>query len=206
MMQQSLRAAPSMKKRAKSVYNQRNLGTIKERKKEKKQEAESASEQIIMRILRMRCVRFFFFAPYFCVELSTDGADAPPGPGRRSSSRSSCRSWPRCRRNTSSMRARWRSASSSASRTATPSRPFPRSPRIDPASSAPPPCCRFPLPRYAPPPHIGYQFNALSPPSCFAPRSATIPIFFRPANHLYVVYKGYRTGHQLTFVQALLIV
>ena len=137
MMQQSLRAAPSMKKRAKSVYNQRNLGTIKERKKEKKQEAESASEQIIMRILRMRCVRYFFFAPYFCVELSTDGADAPPGPGRRSSSRSSCRSWPRCRRNTSNTRARWRSASSSASRTATPSRPFPRSLRIDPASPAP---------------------------------------------------------------------
>ena len=81
MMQQSLRAAPSMKKRAKSVYNQRNLGTIKERKKEKKQEAESASEQIIMRILRMRCVRFFFFAPYFCVELETDGADAPRRPG-----------------------------------------------------------------------------------------------------------------------------
>ena len=136
MMQQSLRAAPSMKKRAKSVYNQRNLGTIKERKKEKKQEAESASEQIIMRILRMRCVRFFF-AAYFCVELSTDGADAPPGPGRRSSSRSSCRSWPRCRRNTSSTRGRWRSASSSASRTATPSRPFPRSPRIDPGAPAP---------------------------------------------------------------------
>ncbi|KAF9481580.1 cytoplasm protein [Pholiota conissans] len=54
MMQQSLRAAPSIKKRAKSVYTQRNLGTIKERKKEKKQETESASEQIIMRILRMR--------------------------------------------------------------------------------------------------------------------------------------------------------
>lgn len=54
MMQQSLRAAPSIKKRAKSVYSQRNLGTIKERKKEKKQETESASEQIIMRILRMR--------------------------------------------------------------------------------------------------------------------------------------------------------
>ncbi|PPQ80348.1 hypothetical protein CVT25_003631 [Psilocybe cyanescens] len=54
MMQQSLRSAPSIKKRAKSVYSQRNLGTIKERKKEKKQETETASEQIIMRILRMR--------------------------------------------------------------------------------------------------------------------------------------------------------
>jgi len=54
MMQQSLRGAPSIKKRAKSVYSQRNLGTIKERKKEKKKEQETSSEQIIMRILRMR--------------------------------------------------------------------------------------------------------------------------------------------------------
>jgi len=54
MMQQTLRSAPSIKKRTKSVYQQRNLGTIKERKKEKKQESETASEQIIMRILRMR--------------------------------------------------------------------------------------------------------------------------------------------------------
>ncbi|PPQ75663.1 hypothetical protein CVT26_001891 [Gymnopilus dilepis] len=54
MMQQTLRAAPSIKKRAKSVYSQRNLGTIKERKKEKKQETETQSEQVIMRILRMR--------------------------------------------------------------------------------------------------------------------------------------------------------
>ena len=53
-MQQTLRAAPSIKKRAKSVYSQRNLGTIKERKKEKKQETETQSEQVIMRILRMR--------------------------------------------------------------------------------------------------------------------------------------------------------
>jgi len=54
MMQQSLRTAPSTKKRAKSVYSQRNLGTIKERKKEKQQETEVTSEQTIMRILRMR--------------------------------------------------------------------------------------------------------------------------------------------------------
>ena len=38
MMQQTLRAAPTIKKRAKSVYQQRNLGTIKDRKREKKQE------------------------------------------------------------------------------------------------------------------------------------------------------------------------
>ena len=60
MMQQSLRIAPPMKKRAKSVYAQRNLGTIKERKKEKQQETEVTSEQTIMRILRMRYVLCFF--------------------------------------------------------------------------------------------------------------------------------------------------
>ncbi|KAG6857032.1 hypothetical protein H0H87_010705 [Tephrocybe sp. NHM501043] len=56
MMQQNLRSAPAVKKRAKSVYSQRNLGTIKERKKEKRQEKEVTSEETIMRILRMRFV------------------------------------------------------------------------------------------------------------------------------------------------------
>lgn len=56
MMQQSLRDAPSVKKRAKSVYAQRNLGTIKERKKEKRQEKEVTNGETIMRILRMRFV------------------------------------------------------------------------------------------------------------------------------------------------------
>ena len=59
MMQQTLRAQPSMKKRAKSVYSQRNLGTIKDRKREKKQEKEVSNGETIMRILRMRCVFFF---------------------------------------------------------------------------------------------------------------------------------------------------
>ncbi|KII90117.1 hypothetical protein PLICRDRAFT_40318 [Plicaturopsis crispa FD-325 SS-3] len=54
MMQQSLRASPSVKKRAKSVYQQRNLGTIKERKKEKQQEKEVTNGETILRILRMR--------------------------------------------------------------------------------------------------------------------------------------------------------
>lgn len=56
MMQQTFRDTSSMKKRVKSVYNQRNLGTIKERKKEKQQETETkpTSELTIMRILRMR--------------------------------------------------------------------------------------------------------------------------------------------------------
>ncbi|KAJ6581995.1 hypothetical protein B0H19DRAFT_1117211 [Mycena capillaripes] len=54
MMQQSLRSAPSTKKRAKSVYAQRNLGTIKERKKEKREEKDVSDGETIMRILRMR--------------------------------------------------------------------------------------------------------------------------------------------------------
>jgi hypothetical protein len=65
MMQQSLRSAPAMKKRAKSVFAQRNLGTIKERKKEKREEKEATSEETIMRILRMRYANsmllLFFF-------------------------------------------------------------------------------------------------------------------------------------------------
>jgi hypothetical protein len=56
MMQQTLRASPSIKKRAKSVYSQRNLGTIKDRKREKKEEKEVGSGETIMRILRMRYV------------------------------------------------------------------------------------------------------------------------------------------------------
>lgn len=56
MMQQSLRASPSVKKRAKSVYAQRNLGTIKNRKKEKQQEKEVSNGETILRILRMRYV------------------------------------------------------------------------------------------------------------------------------------------------------
>ncbi|TFK24862.1 cytoplasm protein [Coprinopsis marcescibilis] len=55
MMQQTLRSAPTIKKRAKSVYQQRNLGTIRQRKKEKKKdESEGTSEETILRILRMR--------------------------------------------------------------------------------------------------------------------------------------------------------
>jgi hypothetical protein len=41
--------------RSKSVYNQRNLGTIKAHKKVKAQ-AESSNAEIILRILRMQCV------------------------------------------------------------------------------------------------------------------------------------------------------
>lgn len=54
LMQQTLRAAPTVKKRAKTVYSQRNLGTIRDRKREKKQEAPGGSGDMILRILRMR--------------------------------------------------------------------------------------------------------------------------------------------------------
>jgi len=54
MMQQNLRGAPSMKRRVKSVYQQRNLGTIKDRKREKSKQAENSNGEVIMRILRMR--------------------------------------------------------------------------------------------------------------------------------------------------------
>lgn len=56
LMQQNLRADPTVKKRAKSVYSQRNLGTIKERKREKKQDAQQGNGDMILRILRMRKV------------------------------------------------------------------------------------------------------------------------------------------------------
>jgi len=54
MMQQSLRAAPSLRKKAKTVYNQKNLGTIRQKKREKKQSKDVSSGDVIMRILRMR--------------------------------------------------------------------------------------------------------------------------------------------------------
>lgn len=54
LMQQSLRAAPTVKKRAKTVYSQRNLGTIRDRKREKKREAPAGNGDMILRILRMR--------------------------------------------------------------------------------------------------------------------------------------------------------
>jgi len=54
MMQQGMGETPSIKKRAKSVYNQRNLGTIKNRKKEKKEQKEVSNGETVLRILRMR--------------------------------------------------------------------------------------------------------------------------------------------------------
>ena len=58
MMQQHLRA-PTTKKRAKTVYAQKNLGTIRDKKRQRRQEKEKEKtngSEMIMRILRMRCV------------------------------------------------------------------------------------------------------------------------------------------------------
>ena len=55
LMQNMLRSTLTIKKRAKSVYQSKNLGTIKNRKKEKQQTVKEDSDgEIILRILRMR--------------------------------------------------------------------------------------------------------------------------------------------------------
>ena len=57
LMQNMLRSTSTIKKRAKSVYQSKNLGTIKNRKKEKQQTTkEDSNGEIILRILRMRCL------------------------------------------------------------------------------------------------------------------------------------------------------
>jgi len=82
-MQQRLRAAPSIKKRAKSVYSQRNLGTIKNRKREKKEEKEVGGGETIMRILRMRYV---FSTQTSGFSFCTVPTLMPPGPSRPNTS------------------------------------------------------------------------------------------------------------------------
>ena len=56
MMQMSLRKAPTLRKKMKTVKAHRNMGTMKDRKKEKKRAAQEESEHgdIILKILRMR--------------------------------------------------------------------------------------------------------------------------------------------------------
>jgi hypothetical protein len=97
-MQQRLRMAPSIKKRAKSVYSQRNLGTIKNRKREKKEEKEVGGGETIMRILRMR----FVFSTQTSGFSSFTYTDARPDRIHPTSSRNNCRSWRRCRPNRNS--------------------------------------------------------------------------------------------------------
>jgi len=57
LMQNMLRSTSTIKNRAKSVYQSKNLGTIKNRKKEKQQTTkEDSNGEIILRILRMRYI------------------------------------------------------------------------------------------------------------------------------------------------------
>ena len=92
-IQQRLRTAPSIKKRAKSVYSQRNLGTIKNRKREKKEEKEVGGGETIMRILRM----WYVFPTQTSGFSSCTYTDALPDRIRPTSSHNNCRSWRRCR-------------------------------------------------------------------------------------------------------------
>lgn len=57
MQRQLLSKSDSILSRSKSVYSQRNLGTIRARKIEKKQQA-STSGEMILRVLRMQYVLF----------------------------------------------------------------------------------------------------------------------------------------------------
>ncbi|KAG9095248.1 hypothetical protein FRC06_009982 [Ceratobasidium sp. 370] len=54
VMQENLRSSSSTVRRAKSVYSQNSLGTIKQRKREKKKGEKNQNSDIILRILRMR--------------------------------------------------------------------------------------------------------------------------------------------------------
>lgn len=54
VMQENLRSSSSTVRRAKSVYSQNSLGTIKQRKREKKKDGKNQNSDIILRILRMR--------------------------------------------------------------------------------------------------------------------------------------------------------
>lgn len=69
--QASLRKAGTVK-RAKSVFQQRNLGTIRSAKKDKKKASDptsSGNADIILRILRMRCVSVILLAGFALLTL-----------------------------------------------------------------------------------------------------------------------------------------
>lgn len=84
LMQNMLRSTSTIKKRAKSVYQSKNLGTIKNRKQQKQQTTkEDSNGEIILRILRMR---------YFSLTLKIRQLDSfyRIGAGLPTSSFSSC--------------------------------------------------------------------------------------------------------------------
>jgi hypothetical protein len=85
VMQLTLRAAPSIKKRVKSIYSQRNLGIIKDRKREKEEDSPNA-------------VRFLYSTLGVSRPEPTPmpPSSAPPDRIRSSSSRNNCTCWRRC--------------------------------------------------------------------------------------------------------------
>jgi len=87
LMQQSLRDSPAVKKRAKTVYSQRNLGTIKERKKEKKQQTHQGNGDMILRILRMRPGTQEFIAQQFSVAASAQAEQERRAESRKTTSK-----------------------------------------------------------------------------------------------------------------------
>ncbi|KAG8908954.1 hypothetical protein FRB99_000057 [Tulasnella sp. 403] len=84
LMQQNLREAPTVKKRAKTVYSQRNLGTIKERKKEKKRDTQQGNAEMILRILRMRPGTSDFISQQLEMVASTQAEQEKRAAARRS--------------------------------------------------------------------------------------------------------------------------
>ncbi|KAG9046239.1 hypothetical protein FS837_004800 [Tulasnella sp. UAMH 9824] len=87
LMQQTLRGAPTIKKRAKTVYSQRNLGTIRDRKREKKQEASGGGGDMILRILRMRPNCTDFLAQQFDAYTQAQGEQRRESTNRKNWSR-----------------------------------------------------------------------------------------------------------------------
>jgi len=74
LMQNMLRSTSTIKKRAKSVYHSKNLGTIKNRKKEKQQtNKEDSNGEIILRILRMRYLFRLEFLPVGLIRSGRSG-------------------------------------------------------------------------------------------------------------------------------------
>lgn len=84
LTQQKLRGAPTVKKRAKTVYSQRNLGTIRERKKEKKQDSQQGNGDMILRILRMRYAAPVLTQPVLSLCLFTLVPEPPTSSNSRS--------------------------------------------------------------------------------------------------------------------------
>ncbi|KAJ1301450.1 hypothetical protein OPQ81_008708 [Rhizoctonia solani] len=96
-MQQNLRNSQGTMRRAKSVYSQNSLGTIRQRKKDKKKQSQNSNSDIIMRILRMRPNTSDFIRQQISIQAQMQGeAERGPQPRLRpplSSNGEGRRSW-----------------------------------------------------------------------------------------------------------------